>query len=51
MFASQEFIEDDFNLTGLSAMVPFYKEAMDMVLDIEAGQSDALWPKPGDSRC
>lgn len=33
----QDFIEDDFNLTGLSALVPFYKEAMEMVLDIEAG--------------
>ncbi|KAK4695244.1 casein kinase II subunit beta, partial [Phenoliferia sp. Uapishka_3] len=33
---SRDFIEDDFNLTGLSALVPFYKEAMEMVLDVEA---------------
>ena len=34
---SEEFIEDDFNLTGLNAMVPFWKEAMEMVLDVEPG--------------
>ncbi|OSX60276.1 hypothetical protein POSPLADRAFT_1171317 [Postia placenta MAD-698-R-SB12] len=32
---SEDFIEDDFNLTGLNAMVPFWKEAMEMVLDVE----------------
>ncbi|KAG8803140.1 casein kinase 2 regulatory subunit, partial [Serendipita sp. 399] len=32
---TEDFIEDDFNLTGLSAMVPFWKEAMEMVLDVE----------------
>lgn len=36
---TQDFIEDDFNLTGLSSLVPFYKEAMEMVLDVEAGKS------------
>jgi casein kinase II subunit beta len=34
---SEEFIEDDFNLTGLNNMVPFWKEAMEMVLDVEPG--------------
>lgn len=34
---TEDFIEDDFNLTGLSAMVPFWKEAMEMVLDVEPG--------------
>jgi casein kinase II subunit beta len=34
---AEDFIEDDFNLTGLSAMVPFWKEAMEMVLDVEPG--------------
>ena len=34
----EEFLEDEFNLTGLNSMVPFWKEAMDMVLDVEAGR-------------
>jgi casein kinase II subunit beta len=34
---TEEFIEDDFNLTGLNSMVPFWKEAMEMVLDVEPG--------------
>jgi casein kinase II subunit beta len=37
-FDAQDFIEDDFNLTGLNGLVPFYKEAMEMVLDVEAGE-------------
>lgn len=32
---SEDFIEDDFNLTGLNALVPFYKEALEMILDVE----------------
>ncbi|KAG6866464.1 hypothetical protein C0991_003982 [Blastosporella zonata] len=32
---TEDFIEDDFNLTGLNAMVPFWKEAMEMILDVE----------------
>ena len=35
---AEDFIEDDFNLTGLNSMVPFWKEAMDMVLDVEPGK-------------
>ncbi|KAI8876021.1 casein kinase II subunit beta [Backusella circina FSU 941] len=31
----EDFIEDEFNLTGLSAIVPFYNEALEMILDIE----------------
>ncbi|KAF3910560.1 hypothetical protein ABW21_db0201830 [Orbilia brochopaga] len=38
---TEEFIEDDFNLTGLSAIVPMYKEALEMILDVEPdGASD-----------
>lgn len=38
---SEDFIEDDFNLTGLNALVPFYKEALEMILDVEP-QEDSL---------
>jgi hypothetical protein len=39
---SEDFIEDDFNLTGLNAMVPFWKEAMEMVLDVEPGVTTSM---------
>jgi hypothetical protein len=32
---AEDFIEDDFNLTGLSAQVHMYKEALEMILDVE----------------
>lgn len=32
---AEQFIEDDFNLTGLNQLVPFYKEALEMILDVE----------------
>ncbi|KAH6982071.1 casein kinase II beta subunit [Ilyonectria sp. MPI-CAGE-AT-0026] len=32
---SEEFIEDDFNLTGLQTQVAMYKEALEMILDVE----------------
>ncbi|GAA5836219.1 hypothetical protein JCM5353_001941 [Sporobolomyces roseus] len=38
---AEDFIEDDFNLTGLAGLVPFYKEAMEMVLDVEPEEDEA----------
>ncbi|TVY82415.1 Casein kinase II subunit beta-1 [Lachnellula suecica] len=32
---SEDFIEDDFNLTGLQGQVAMYKEALEMILDVE----------------
>ncbi|KAG9317391.1 casein kinase II regulatory subunit-domain-containing protein [Chiua virens] len=41
---SEDFIEDDFNLTGLNTMVPFWKEAMEMVLDVEPDEDTSKIP-------
>ncbi|KZT74343.1 hypothetical protein DAEQUDRAFT_720507 [Daedalea quercina L-15889] len=41
---AEDFIEDDFNLTGLNTMVPFWKEAMEMVLDVEADEDASKIP-------
>ncbi|KAI0638141.1 casein kinase II regulatory subunit-domain-containing protein [Trametes polyzona] len=41
---AEDFIEDDFNLTGLNAMVPFWKEAMEMVLDMEPDEETTKIP-------
>src|ERR1700712_307725 len=37
---AEDFIEDDFNLTGLSSQVPLYKEALEMILDVEPEDDD-----------
>jgi hypothetical protein len=33
----QEYLDDDFNLTGLSGVVPFYTQALAMVQNAEPG--------------
>ncbi|KAJ2159321.1 casein kinase 2 regulatory subunit [Coemansia sp. RSA 552] len=38
----EEFIEDEFNLTGLRQSVNYYVEALDMILDIEDENDDPL---------
>jgi casein kinase II subunit beta len=35
---AEEFIDDDFNLTGLGQLVPHYKDALELILDLEPEQ-------------
>jgi len=36
----EDYIQDEFNLTGLAAMVPFYSHAIDLILDLESTSQD-----------
>mmetsp|Transcript_11621 Transcript_11621/g.14199 ORF Transcript_11621/g.14199 Transcript_11621/m.14199 type:complete len:555 (-) Transcript_11621:433-2097(-) len=38
----EDYIQDDFNLTGLNSLVPYYDYALDMVLDVELPMEDSL---------
>lgn len=40
----EDYIEDDFNLTGLQAQVPFWKQALEMVLDVEPEEDSNTIP-------
>uniref|UniRef100_A0A0G4HW01 Casein kinase II subunit beta n=1 Tax=Chromera velia CCMP2878 TaxID=1169474 RepID=A0A0G4HW01_9ALVE len=42
----EDYVQDDFNLTGLANIIPFFDHALNMILDIEDNDSDVAEPVP-----